>query len=221
MTRWSTVALLLAAAALASAQEIKDNLHPQWGDICKDKGDQWKNITLGPCPSNAECRTIKRGVFKCVPKDPALGQMKLGTVCYDDHKVEGNWQIWNKAKSTPAGKNALAESNKWREYYKERGCVWQGVDAQGTPNVQCIADAKDPDLYKCGVKNPLGTQGCFTVAGSMIWGRWNDNQMYDTCNGCPCTPPGKKCKAGPCKYPTCNCDAPCTPLRQKERCATA
>ncbi len=57
-------------------------------------------------------------------------------------------QVWNRNKQSPAGKAALASSNKWRQYYKERACVWQGVDAQGTPKVQCIADAKDPDIYK-------------------------------------------------------------------------
>ena len=73
-----------------------------------------------------------------------------------------------------------------------------------------------------GISLPLDGTGCYTVAGSQIWGKWNDNQMYDACNGCPCTPPDKtKCKSGPCKYPVCKCNEPCDAARRAQKCATS
>ncbi len=62
---------------------------------------------------------------------------------------------------------------------------------------------------------PLFKRGCYVVSGSMIWGKYNDNQAYDACNGCPCTLPGKQGK-----YPLCRCQDMCDAARQKTRCAT-
>lgn len=62
MARTSTVALLLVlAVAAASAQDIVDNLYPKNGEVCKDYGDQWKNITLGTCEKGTKCQAYKRG----------------------------------------------------------------------------------------------------------------------------------------------------------------
>lgn len=212
MARLTIVAaLLLALASAALAQDIKDNLFPKVGDVCRDAGDQWRNITLGPCEAGTKCQAYKRGVYKCVSTDPSKGSMPLGTICYDENKVD---------------QKDRAEGEKWRKFYRERNCVFEGVDRQGTPLVQCIM-TEDPKIYKCGRIKPLDQGGCYTVAGSMIWGKWNDNQMYDACNGCPCTPPekvalGQKgCKSGPCKYPMCYCSQPCDANRKKVKCATS
>lgn len=200
-------AVVLLAAAGAAAQDIVDNPYPKNGDVCHDLGDQWKTIKLGKCEAGTVCQGYKRGVFKCVSTDKSKGAMKIGEVCYDEYKVD---------------QKDKAEGEKWRKYYRERNCEWQGVDKQTTPVVQCIQTKEDAKIYKCGRILPLFQKGCFTVSGSMIWGKWNDNQMYDACNGCPCTPPDKtKCKSGPCKYPACDCYSECTPQRQKLRCPTA
>ncbi len=137
-----------------------------------------------------------------------MGALPLGSVCYDEYKVDN--------------KENKAEGEKWRKFYRERNCAFEGVDRQGTPTVQCIMTKEDPKIYKCGRIMPLDGPGCYTVAGSMIWGKWNDNQMYDACNGCPCTPPDKtKCKSGPCKYTLCKCNQTCDAARKAEKCATA
>lgn len=211
MARISAIALLLVAAASAAlAQDIVDNPAPKNGDVCRDAGDQWRNIKLGPCEKGTVCQGYKRGVWKCVSTDKSKGSLSLGTVCYDEYKVDAPFQ------------KDRAEGEKWRKYYRERNCEWGGVDKQGTPLVQCIQTKEDPHIYKCGKILPLEQKGCYTVSGSMIWGKWNDNQMYDACNGCPCTPPDKtKCKSGPCKYPTCHCTETCDDNRKKLRCPTA
>jgi len=188
-----------------SAQEIKDNLYPKAGDICKDRGDLWRNITLGPCEAGTTCTAVKRGVYKCVPNDPALGAMPLGALCYNRTQVD---------------QKDRKEGEKWRQYYRVRNCVFQGVDKQGTPLVQCVQTASDANIYRCKKVPVLGTKGCFTVAGSMIWGRWNDDQAYDACDGCPCSPAGKKCIGGTCKYPACKCNQVCDATRRANRCAT-
>ncbi|KAI8467734.1 MAG: hypothetical protein J3K34DRAFT_429742 [Monoraphidium minutum] len=208
MARFAPIALLLLAAACAAvAQDIVDNLFPKNGDVCRDAGDQWRTIKLGPCEAGTKCQGYKRGVYKCVSTKKEMGAMPLGTECYNEYKVDVKDR---------------AESEKWRTYYRQRNCVWEGVDRQGTPLVQCIQTKEDAKIYKCGRIMPLDKTGCYTVSGSMIWGRWNDNQMYDACNGCPCTPPEKtKCKSGPCKYPLCKCNDKCDETRRKQMCPTA
>jgi hypothetical protein len=306
--------LVLVAAASASAQDIVDNPFPKNGDVCRDAGDQWRNIKLGKCEAGTHCQAYKRGawpvrpraggrgprsaartnsraraspggrgargarrraarpglpppqpgapprrpprggapvlrppaprrararpgaaraaraaprltprlpppmpppsrhpvpagVYKCVADDNALGSLPLGTVCYNETQVD---------------QKDKAEGERWRKYYRERNCVFEGIDRQGTPLVQCIQTKEDPKIYKCGRIMPLDAPGCYTVAGSMIWGKWNDNQMYDACNGCPCTPPEKtRCKSGPCKYPACKCNEPCDATRRAQKCATS
>lgn len=203
----SAIALLvLVAAASAAAQDIVDNPAPKNGDVCRDAGDQWRTIKLGQCEAGTKCQAYKRGVYKCVSTDASKGSLPIGAVCYDEHQVD--------QQDKKAGENM-------RKSYRERNCVFEGVDRQGTPNVQCIMTKEDPKVYKCGRILPLDGPGCYTVAGSMIWGKWNDNQMYDACNGCPCTPPGKKCKSPPCKYPACKCDQACDAARKAEKCATS
>ena len=62
MARLRSVALLvLVAAAAARAQDIVDNPAPKNGDVCKDAGDQWRNIKLGPCEAGTKCQAYKRG----------------------------------------------------------------------------------------------------------------------------------------------------------------
>ncbi|GBF93114.1 hypothetical protein Rsub_05843 [Raphidocelis subcapitata] len=212
MVRLASVALLvLVAAAAASAQDIVDNPAPKNGDVCKDAGDQWRNITLGPCETGTYCQAYKRGVYKCVSDNKAMGALPIGAICYDENKVDGE-------KDKPK-----AEQN--RKFYREQNCVFDGVDRQGTPNVQCVQTKEDKKIYKCGRIMPLDAPGCYTVAGSMIWGKWNDNQMYDACNGCPCTPQEKMgpkgCKSGPCKYPVCRCEEACDAARKAVKCATS
>jgi hypothetical protein len=141
-----------------------------------------------------------------VSTDASLGSLPLGTECYNEYKTDAG----------PAADREAA-----RTYYRQRNCVFEGVDRQGTPTVQCIMTKEDPKIYKCGRIMPLDGKGCYTVAGSQIWGKWNDNQMYDACNGCPCTPPGKKCKSPPCKYAACRCDEECTAERKAQKCATS
>jgi hypothetical protein len=211
-SRRTLAGALLAAAALlaclqaASAQDIVDNLYPKNGDVCADKGDQWRTIKLGKCEAGTKCQSYKRGVYKCISTNPALGSLPLGAVCYNETAVDTN--------------NAAGEAK--RKYFRERNCVWMGADVQGTPVVQCLQQAANPKIYRCAKIVPLGQKGCYTVSGSMIWGKWNDNQAYDACNNCPCTPPNKtKCKSGPCKYPLCRCNEPCDAARRAQRCATS
>lgn len=292
----SAALLVLLAAAAARAQDIVDNPAPKNGDVCRDAGDLWRNIKLGPCEAGTKCQAYKRGelsslscctwvppagrlaqgrgkakqtaqrqrvtrrhwaaralqhrqtpstpsppwppgsqpssspthantqhgthqhvtqstrpgVYKCVSTNPEMGALPLGAVCYDEHKVDN-----------PAPTRTTPEAEGWRKYYRERNCVFEGVDRQGTPTVQCIQTKEDTKIYKCGRILPLDGPGCYTVAGSQIWGKWNDNQMYDACNGCPCTPPGKVCKSPPCKYPACRCNEPCTAERRAQKCATS
>lgn len=204
--------LVLAAVSCADAQAIRANAFPKAGDICKDYGESWRGLYLGPCEANTFCRAYKRGVFKCVYNDGVKvpgtnlpGVMSIGTECYDEDKVNNDEK--QKTKTAPGGTT-------WRDYYKRTACEFKGLDKQGTPLVQCVQTA-NKKKYNCGYMPTLGKQGCATVAGSMIWGKYNDNQAYDMCNGCPCTPPGIKGK-----YPLCQCDQPCTAQRQQTRCPT-
>jgi hypothetical protein len=55
--------LVLVAAAAASAQDIVDNPFPKNGDVCRDAGDQWRNIKLGKCEAGTHCQAYKRGAW--------------------------------------------------------------------------------------------------------------------------------------------------------------
>lgn len=62
MASLCAIALLLAAAASAAlAQDIVDNPFPKNGDVCRDAGDQWRPIKLGPCEKGTFCQGYKRG----------------------------------------------------------------------------------------------------------------------------------------------------------------
>ncbi len=37
----------------------------------------------------------------------------------------------------------------WRKYYRQRNCVWKGVDVQGTPLVQCVQTQEKGGIYRC------------------------------------------------------------------------
>lgn len=70
MARLSTIALLLLAAACALAQDIVDNPAPKNGDVCRDAGDQWRNIKLGPCEKGTVCQGYKRGEWHDLATQP-------------------------------------------------------------------------------------------------------------------------------------------------------
>ncbi len=78
----------------------------QAGDICKDYGESWRGLYLGPCEANTFCRAYKRGVFKCVYNDGVKvpgtnlpGVMSIGTECYDEDKVNNDEK--QKTKTAP------------------------------------------------------------------------------------------------------------------------
>jgi hypothetical protein len=56
-------ALVLFAATAARGQDIVDNPAPKNGDVCRDAGDLWRNIKLGPCEAGTKCQAYKRGAF--------------------------------------------------------------------------------------------------------------------------------------------------------------
>ena len=82
------MALLACLTTSARAQDIVDNLYPKNGDVCADKGDQWRTIKLGKCEAGTKCQSYKRGVYKCVSTNPALGSLPLGAVCYNETAVD-------------------------------------------------------------------------------------------------------------------------------------
>lgn len=74
MARLAAFALVaLLAAAGARAQDIVDNPAPKNGDVCRDAGDLWRNIKLGPCEQGTKCQAYKRGERRG-PGHPGAGR---------------------------------------------------------------------------------------------------------------------------------------------------
>lgn len=163
--------LLVGCISSVVGQPIQSNLFPKAGDLCKDLGPQWKNMTLGPCEAGTQCKWFKRGVWKCVNK-----LLKNGDICWD------------------------ARLKKYQDYIKYRqadcadgfGCMWVGGS---TPYIYKCQPLPSKGCYTmCGSAQwpPYGGNQSYIITGKDSKGK----NVAHKFPGEPCGGPYPACPPG-------------------------